>query len=62
MLSRIQAALSMLVLRIGWWVRGLSPAGRALLIATLVALIEVARYYGLLPSRGFRHHRDWVFN
>jgi hypothetical protein len=60
-LSRIHAALSLLVVRIGWWVRDLSPAGRALLIATLVVLIEVARYYGLLPSRGSSHHRDWVF-
>ena len=57
MLSRISDAIGLLALRLGEWIEDLSPNGRRMFIICAVALLALAAYYGLIPSR-FRRRND----
>jgi hypothetical protein len=55
MLSRINDAINLQLLRLGEWIEELSPGGRRIFIAAMVALLLLAGYYGLIPSRRGRY-------
>jgi hypothetical protein len=55
MLSRLNDAINLQLLRLGEWIDDLSPSGKRIFVATGVALLLLAGYYGLLPTR--RPHR-----
>jgi len=54
--------IRLLFLRLNEWVGDLSPAGRQLLVATMVILIFVAAYFGLFPSRHTHYNPHALLN
>jgi hypothetical protein len=62
MLSRINAAISVLVLRTDEWIGELSPGSRRMLIATLLVLLTLAAWFGLLPTKHLYNNPHALFN
>jgi hypothetical protein len=62
MLSRISDAVRLLGLRLDEWLGELSPGGRRVLIAAMIAVLILAAHYGLLPSKHRYYNPHAVFN
>lgn len=62
MLSRINDAIRLQLLRFDEWIGDLSPGGRRIFIATGVALLLLAARYGLIPSKHIHYNPHALFN
>ena len=66
MLSRISDAIHLQMLSLGEWINErlerLSPGGKRILLAMLIALFVLAARYGLLPSKHTHYNPHALFS